>query len=212
MSKLKALLLATAVAGALALPSAAQAQASRLGRRPGGAGAAAPGAATARAATAGAAAPATAATARAATPATAATAGAARGGYGGGGAARRGRRRLRRAAAATPATAGAAPGAATPATAGDGQPKNGEGPQGSRYRRIRRAGGARRGFAGKMSMRLSHKDDPDNWRCDAMTCKEENSEAFAGQHAADSTSCYLFDKASRIPDIIWDVAGVFCGA
>ena len=34
----------------------------------------------------------------------------------------------------------------------------------------------RRGFAGKMSMRLSHKDDPDNWRCDAMTCKEESSE------------------------------------
>jgi hypothetical protein len=59
---------------------------------------------------------------------------------------------------------------------------------------------------GKMSMRLSHKRDRENWRCDAITCREENSEAFAGQHAADSTSYYLFDEASRIPDIIWDVA------
>ena len=79
------------------------------------------------------------------------------------------------AAAACPAWRGACSAAAA-AAAGDGQPKNGEGPQGPRHRRIRRAGGARRGFAGKMSMRLSHKDDPDNWRCDAMTCKEENSE------------------------------------
>ena len=176
-----------------------------------------------RAATAGAAAPATAAaTARAAAPATAATAGAApaTGGYGGGGGYGGyggGRPRGGYGGGGYPGYGGGGPatGAATAAAtaaAGDGQPKNGEGPQGSRYRRIRRAGGARRGFAGKMSMRLSHKDDPDNWRCDAMTCKEENSEAFAGQHAADSTSCYLFDEASRIPDIIWDVAGVFCGA
>ena len=59
---------------------------------------------------------------------------------------------------------------------------------------------------GKMSMKLVHRMDPENWRCDAVTCKEENSEAFAGQHAADSTSYYLFDEGSRVPDIIYDVA------
>jgi hypothetical protein len=59
---------------------------------------------------------------------------------------------------------------------------------------------------GKMSMRLSHKSDPEGWRCDALTCREENSEAFAGLHAADSTAYYLFDEASAVPDVIYDVA------
>jgi hypothetical protein len=43
---------------------------------------------------------------------------------------------------------------------------------------------------------MSHKDDPEGWRCDALTCREENSELFAGLHAADSTAYYLFDEAS----------------
>jgi len=55
-------------------------------------------------------------------------------------------------------------------------------------------------------MRLSHKDDPEGWRCDALTCREENSEAFAGLHAADSTAYYLFDEASAVPDTIYEVA------
>jgi len=55
-------------------------------------------------------------------------------------------------------------------------------------------------------MRLSHVDDPEGWRCDAITCREENSEAFAGLHAADSSAYYLFDEGSAIPDIIYDVA------
>ena len=42
------------------------------------------------------------------------------------------------------------------------------------------------------------------WRCDAMTCREENSEAFQGLHAANSTPFYIFDEASGIPDSIWD--------
>lgn len=45
-----------------------------------------------------------------------------------------------------------------------------------------------------------------SWFCAAQSCREENSEAFAGQHAADSTSFYLFDEASAIPDSIWAVA------
>lgn len=59
---------------------------------------------------------------------------------------------------------------------------------------------------GKNSMRLFHKDYKDTWFCTAQTCREENSEAFAGQHAADSTSFYIFDEASGVPDKIWEVA------
>ena len=59
---------------------------------------------------------------------------------------------------------------------------------------------------GKASMRMSHLDAPEAWRCDAQTSREENSEAFAGQHAADSTSFYVFDEASAIPEKIWEVA------
>lgn len=47
---------------------------------------------------------------------------------------------------------------------------------------------------------------PATWRCDAMTCREENSEAFAGLHAANSTPFYLFDEASSIPEKIHEVA------
>jgi hypothetical protein len=46
----------------------------------------------------------------------------------------------------------------------------------------------------------------DSWAVSAQSCKEENSEAFAGQHAADSTSFYIFDEASAIPEKIWEVA------
>ena len=56
------------------------------------------------------------------------------------------------------------------------------------------------------SMGLYHKSWPESWRCDAQTCREENSEAFAGQHAATSTSYYIFDEASAVPDKIWEVA------
>lgn len=47
---------------------------------------------------------------------------------------------------------------------------------------------------------------PESWFCSAQTCREENSEAFAGQHAATSTSWYLFDESSAIPHRIWEVA------
>lgn len=55
------------------------------------------------------------------------------------------------------------------------------------------------------NMTLYHREHPTEWRCDAQTCREENSEAFAGQHAANSTSYYINDEASAIPDIIWEV-------
>lgn len=59
---------------------------------------------------------------------------------------------------------------------------------------------------GKGSMKMVHKQHPESWRCDAQTCREENSEAFAGLHAANSTPFYIFDEASAVPDAIWEVA------
>lgn len=59
---------------------------------------------------------------------------------------------------------------------------------------------------GKGAMRLVHKQHPQSWRVDAQTSREENSESFAGLHAASSTPWYLFDEASAIPMKIWEVA------
>ncbi len=53
--------------------------------------------------------------------------------------------------------------------------------------------------------RIYAKESPDTWYCTAQTCRENNSEAFAGQHAANSTSWYLLDEASAIPEKIWEV-------
>lgn len=60
--------------------------------------------------------------------------------------------------------------------------------------------------SGKGAMRMSHIQAPQAWFCTAQTCREENSEAFAGQHAVNSTSFYIFDEASGVPDKIWEVA------
>src|SRR5215471_2826866 len=49
--------------------------------------------------------------------------------------------------------------------------------------------------------------DPEGWKVVAQTCKAENAQSFAGQHARTSTSWYMFDEASHIPDEVWDVAG-----
>lgn len=55
------------------------------------------------------------------------------------------------------------------------------------------------------SMSLRHKDLPEEWFCTAQTSREENSESFAGQHAANSTSFYIFDEASGVPTKIYEV-------
>lgn len=57
------------------------------------------------------------------------------------------------------------------------------------------------------SMSLSHKDErfSGRWRCDARTCREEKSEAFAGQHAPTATSFYIFDEASGIASKVFEV-------
>lgn len=59
---------------------------------------------------------------------------------------------------------------------------------------------------GRGNMRMKHKENPESWYCNAQTCREEDSEAFAGQHAANSTSFYLFDEASGVPDKINEVS------
>lgn len=59
---------------------------------------------------------------------------------------------------------------------------------------------------GMGTMRMQHKAHPDEWFCQAQSCAEENSEAFAGQHAANSTSFYIFDEASGVPDRIDEVS------
>ena len=60
--------------------------------------------------------------------------------------------------------------------------------------------------SGHANMYICHKNNRETWRCDAQTCNEENSESFAGQHAAGSTSFYIFDEASAIPSKIWEVS------
>lgn len=58
----------------------------------------------------------------------------------------------------------------------------------------------------KSAMSIVHRAYPDTWRVDAQTCREGNSEAFAGLHCANSTPWYLFDEASAVPEKIWEVA------
>lgn len=56
------------------------------------------------------------------------------------------------------------------------------------------------------STSITSKESPETWRIDALTCREENAESFAGLHAASATPFYIFDEASAIPEVIYDVA------
>jgi hypothetical protein len=58
--------------------------------------------------------------------------------------------------------------------------------------------------SGRGAMALKRKGYGDEWACTAQTCREENSEAFQGLHAANSTPFFIFDEASGIPDAIWE--------
>ena len=60
--------------------------------------------------------------------------------------------------------------------------------------------------AGRGAMRMLNRNRPESWRCDAQTSREENSESFAGLHAADSTPFFIFDESSGVPDAIHQVA------
>jgi hypothetical protein len=54
--------------------------------------------------------------------------------------------------------------------------------------------------------RMYHPDHKDTWFCSPQSPKEQNSESFAGQHSEGSTSFYIFDEASAIAEIIYEVA------
>lgn len=60
---------------------------------------------------------------------------------------------------------------------------------------------------GRGSMTLSHVNPEWSgiWRVDAKTAREEKSESFAGQHAPNSTSFYIFDEASGVPNKPFEV-------
>ncbi len=53
---------------------------------------------------------------------------------------------------------------------------------------------------------IYHKQFPDTWKAQCQTSKEENAQSFAGQHARTSTSWYLFDEASEVPDKVFETA------
>lgn len=53
---------------------------------------------------------------------------------------------------------------------------------------------------------IFHKSFPDSWKVTPQTCKEQNAQSFAGQHARTSTSWYLADEASEVPDLIFHTA------
>jgi hypothetical protein len=60
--------------------------------------------------------------------------------------------------------------------------------------------------SGRGAMKLFHRDHPETWKLTAMAWREHMPEAFAGQHAADSSSFYLFDEASAVPKPIFETA------
>lgn len=45
----------------------------------------------------------------------------------------------------------------------------------------------------------------ESWKCSPQTCADENSEAFAGQHNLNSTSFYINDEDSNVPEVIHEV-------
>lgn len=59
---------------------------------------------------------------------------------------------------------------------------------------------------GRGAMKMVHKDFEDAWRCDGIAWRENAPEAFAGQHAVNATSFYIFDEASAIPEPIFQTA------
>jgi hypothetical protein len=59
---------------------------------------------------------------------------------------------------------------------------------------------------GRGSMSIYRHGHSETWRCDAQTCREENSESFAGLHEASSTPYYVFDEGSAVPNKIYEVA------
>src|SRR5215469_282957 len=56
------------------------------------------------------------------------------------------------------------------------------------------------------SDRLWFKGQKDSWFAVAQTALEQNSESFAGVHAASSSPFFIFDESSGVPDKIYEVS------
>lgn len=54
--------------------------------------------------------------------------------------------------------------------------------------------------------RMWKTDFREQWFTAALSCAPENAQSFAGQHNATSTSFYIFDEGSDVPDIIYEKA------
>lgn len=52
----------------------------------------------------------------------------------------------------------------------------------------------------------TEKEHEATWRADAVSWSENNTEAFAGLHNKDKLILLIFDEASAIADIVWEVA------
>ena len=57
----------------------------------------------------------------------------------------------------------------------------------------------------KNNMVLRHREYSETWKCTAQTSDPKNSESFAGQHTTTGTSFYIFDEASNIDEIFYEV-------
>lgn len=53
---------------------------------------------------------------------------------------------------------------------------------------------------------IFHKRNRETWKILPQTCRKENAQSFAGQHARTSSSWYMLDEASEVPDPIWTTA------
>lgn len=56
------------------------------------------------------------------------------------------------------------------------------------------------------SFGIYSRSSPKDWKLIRQSCRKENAQSFAGQHARTSTSWFLFDEASEVEDLIWDTA------
>ncbi len=54
--------------------------------------------------------------------------------------------------------------------------------------------------------KIYQKDHPETWFCACIPWREENAEAFAGQHAQPHNVLVIYDEASAIADAIWEVS------
>ena len=59
--------------------------------------------------------------------------------------------------------------------------------------------------SGRGSLNFKSVEKPNQWFCTGVPWRKEDAQAFAGQHAPESTSFYIFDEASQIPEEIYVV-------